>query len=209
MARVNIIEWIAKKLRSLTGIVEDGDTATHAISTGKYVIWKGNPCKASSAISIGDALSSSNLTALTDGVCNDLADETGAKVNKTDIVNNLTTNDSTKVLSAAQGYALNSKITKNSFDNYVDISGYTSTSNLYVAPSDGYLVCGLTDTAASGDYMYGRVYGASDTNNLAQLVVKGAPNGGEVINSLFVRKGMRLMRASSSTNTYIRFIPLT
>lgn len=32
------------------------------------------------------------------------------KVNKTDIVNNLTTNDTTKVLSAAQGYALNSKV---------------------------------------------------------------------------------------------------
>lgn len=106
MARVNIIEWIAKKLRSLTGIAEDGDTATHAISAGKYVIWKGNPCKASSAISIGDTLSSSNLTPLTNGVCNDLADN---KVNKTDIVDNLTTNDATKVLSAAQGYALNSK----------------------------------------------------------------------------------------------------
>ena len=33
------------------------------------------------------------------------------KVSKTDIVNNLTTNDATKVLSAAQGYELNSKIT--------------------------------------------------------------------------------------------------
>lgn len=80
MARVSIIEWITKKLRSLTGIVEDGDTATHAISAGKYVIWKGNPCKASSAISIGDALSSSNLTALTDGVCNDVVNTFNSKM---------------------------------------------------------------------------------------------------------------------------------
>jgi len=34
----------------------------------------------------------------------------GGKVNVSDIVNNLTTNDPTKVLSAAQGYALNSNI---------------------------------------------------------------------------------------------------
>ena len=34
----------------------------------------------------------------------------GGKVNVSDIVNNLTTNDPTKVLSAAQGYALNSKL---------------------------------------------------------------------------------------------------
>lgn len=33
-----------------------------------------------------------------------------AVIPKSDIVNNLTTNDSTKVLSAAQGYALNSKL---------------------------------------------------------------------------------------------------
>lgn len=82
MSRVNIVEWIAKKIRALVGIVEDGDTATHAIAKGKYVIWKGNACKASSAISIGDTLSSSNLTALDDGVGNDLASDVAALTSK-------------------------------------------------------------------------------------------------------------------------------
>ena len=40
------------------------------------------------------------------------------KINKSDIVNNLTTNDETKPLSAAQGYALNSKINNQLSDLY-------------------------------------------------------------------------------------------
>lgn len=38
MPRINIVEWIAKKLRALVAIVEDTDTATHAIAAGKYVV---------------------------------------------------------------------------------------------------------------------------------------------------------------------------
>lgn len=81
VARVNIIEWIVKKLRSLTGIVEDGDIATHSISAEQYVIWKGNPCKASFTINIGDTLSSSNLTLLTNGIGNDIVGATNSKIN--------------------------------------------------------------------------------------------------------------------------------
>ena len=80
VARVNIIEWIVKKLRSLTGIVEDGDIATHSISAEQYVVWKGNPCKASSTINIGDTLSSSNLTLLTNGIGNDIVGATNSKI---------------------------------------------------------------------------------------------------------------------------------
>lgn len=72
MTRVNIIDFIARKLKALVGIVQDTDTATVNIAKGKYVIWKGNPCKASSAISSGGTLSASNLTALTEGVGNDI-----------------------------------------------------------------------------------------------------------------------------------------
>lgn len=52
------------------------------------------------------------------------------KVNKSDIVNNLTTNDSTKVLSAAQGYALNSKFA-NYFTTLADFKSYVSSMPVY------------------------------------------------------------------------------
>ena len=71
MTKVSIIDMIAKKLRRCIAIVEDGDTASQAIASGKFVIWKGNPCKASTAISAGATLSNSNLTALNDGIGNE------------------------------------------------------------------------------------------------------------------------------------------
>lgn len=53
-------------------IVENTNNATHNISAGDYVIWKGNLCTASSNISIGDGLSGSNLSAVTNGGLNAL-----------------------------------------------------------------------------------------------------------------------------------------
>ena len=59
-------------LKSDIGIVEDTDTATHTISSGQYVIWKNELYKASAAIPSGDPLSSTNLTAVSDGIANEL-----------------------------------------------------------------------------------------------------------------------------------------
>lgn len=70
--KVSIIPWIVKKLKLGLALVEDGDTASQNIASGKYVSWKGNMCTASSAISSGDALSSSNLTAVDGGALNAL-----------------------------------------------------------------------------------------------------------------------------------------
>lgn len=63
--------------RSNLAIVEDTDTATHAIAAGQYVIWKGATCVASSAITIGDTLSASNLTTKSGGVANDILAQKG------------------------------------------------------------------------------------------------------------------------------------
>ena len=70
--RVSIIDFIIKKMRRAIAIVEDTDTASRNIAAGKYVLWKGVLTKASSAISSGTTLSSSNLTSLEDGAINDL-----------------------------------------------------------------------------------------------------------------------------------------
>lgn len=54
---------------------EAGTNATHNISTGSFVCWKGAAYVASQAISIGDTLSASNLTALQAGFINTIHDQ--------------------------------------------------------------------------------------------------------------------------------------
>lgn len=52
------------------GIVQNTNTATQNITAGQYVIWKGTLYTASSAIASGATLSSSNLTAVSNGGLN-------------------------------------------------------------------------------------------------------------------------------------------
>lgn len=56
--------------KATVGIVEDGDTATHNISAGQYVIWKGALYTATEAIAVDTALSTANLTAAPNGLGN-------------------------------------------------------------------------------------------------------------------------------------------
>ena len=69
MARISIVGWIVKKIRHSIAIVQDTDTATQDIAKGKYVIWKSDLYKVTTAININDTLSTStNLTAVSDGL---------------------------------------------------------------------------------------------------------------------------------------------
>ena len=74
---IPVWRWIIKKLKKSIAIVEEGTTASQAIASGKYVMWKGVLCKASSAISQGATLSTAsggNLTAINEGVANEVKD---------------------------------------------------------------------------------------------------------------------------------------
>lgn len=61
-------------LKNDLGIVEDGDTATHTIAQGQYVIWQGVLYTADAAIASGTTLAASggnkNLTAVPNGGLN-------------------------------------------------------------------------------------------------------------------------------------------
>lgn len=59
-------------LGSSTAIIENGNTATHNITIRQFVLWKGALYIASSSISSGDTLSSSNLRSITSGGLNEL-----------------------------------------------------------------------------------------------------------------------------------------
>lgn len=62
-----------EQVKSDIAFIEDTDIATRNISKGQYVLWKGDLCQASSNISAGDLLSSSNLTAKPNGISNEVA----------------------------------------------------------------------------------------------------------------------------------------
>lgn len=63
-------------IKSSVAYVENSNTATQNIPEGAYVIWNNNDYKATQAISIGDPLSGTNLTALSDGgITNDLRND--------------------------------------------------------------------------------------------------------------------------------------
>ena len=67
---------IDEKIKGDIGIVENGDVATHAITKGYYVIWKGDLYIAKTDISSGTTLSaasSGNLTAKPSGLGADVA----------------------------------------------------------------------------------------------------------------------------------------
>ena len=61
--------------RSSVAYREDGATASQNIPSGSYVIWQGEPYISTAAISAGDTLSGSNLTAKPDGIANALKDD--------------------------------------------------------------------------------------------------------------------------------------
>lgn len=68
------IKDVTDDLKSDIAIVEDTNNATHNISEGQYVVWKGSLYKATTNIASGSGLTGSNLSSVADGGLNDLLD---------------------------------------------------------------------------------------------------------------------------------------
>ena len=68
--------------RSSVAYREDGATASQNIPNGSYVIWQGEPYISTAAISAGDTLSGSNLTAKPAGIANALKSDISAISNQ-------------------------------------------------------------------------------------------------------------------------------
>ena len=146
-------------LQNALAIIVNGDTAPSALSQGKYIYLinhstiRSGLYKIISAIASGDTIVSTDIETVPDGIINDLIEADGAKVDKIDIVNNLTTNDSTKVLSAAQGYALNSNIANKL--KKLNFSGVDFNANLIKnLPVDGDAYAGVFLTNSNTRYVY-------------------------------------------------------
>ena len=68
------------KIKADIAIVENGNTATHNITAGQYVLWKTNLYTASANISIGTALSGTNLSSVSNGGLNALNSQLANKI---------------------------------------------------------------------------------------------------------------------------------
>lgn len=69
---ISDLETVDEQLKADIGIVENTDTATHTITPGQYVIWKGNLYIATAAIPAGSTLNLSNLSAVSNGLGNEV-----------------------------------------------------------------------------------------------------------------------------------------
>lgn len=93
-----------------------------------------------------------------------LSSLSSGKVNKTDIVNNLTTDDPSKVLSAAQGYALNSKLITSILDagvinDYNDSFGTSSRITVAILPANSANTPWSNPTTTGCVFKFGKGYG--------------------------------------------------
>ena len=75
--KIPIWRLIVRKLRKAIAIVEETDTCTHTggLAVGKYVLWKGDLYKVTTARNYGDPLSLSYLEAVSDGIANDISNK--------------------------------------------------------------------------------------------------------------------------------------
>lgn len=100
--------------------------------------------------------------------------------------------------------SVESALTKNNLENYIDIKSYNSTSNPYTFPEDGYLYVGARD---NGDNCFCKVYG-NDMKYSTEMRARSYSSLSWDISTLFVKKGMKFVYDSGSGTTIARYMKL-
>lgn len=103
--------------------------------------------------------------------------------------------------------ALKSDLTANKFANGVNLSSYTSTSNLYTFPSDGYIY--VHRNGSDNDVSSVCLLGSDSITTSAMYIKTPLIAGVETFECLFVRKGMKCFANYISQTGYAYFNPLT
>ena len=92
---------------------------------------------------------------------------------------------------------------KNNFGESVNIKSYNTSVNKYVCPSDGYIMLNCTNSA--NDYAMVTLYGNSD--NESNWVQLRARNNHNYTNSIYVRKGIKVLAQVIDGAPEIIFVP--
>lgn len=91
----------------------------------------------------------------------------------------------------------------NNYGNKVDLASYTSQSNMYTFPSDGYVTMNSTTTSTG---IMTCILNSADNKYVASL--KATINGVYFANSWYVRKGLKCY-VNIPGNTIAEFYPLS
>lgn len=146
-----LIDTFAGQMGSNLGILETGDTATHAIAKGEYVTWKGASYTADAAISIGETLAatggSKNLTACDKGIANALNSNIAEMPNITRITNFSVAKDAEYVTVAVPGIKVGaSVIAMRNVTSVQKISMFVAACDVTL---DGYLKIGFNSASTA------------------------------------------------------------
>lgn len=90
----------------------------------------------------------------------------------------------------------------NNLSGRVDITAYTTSK--YVAPSDGYLY--LIAGSTSSTYISAEVYGSNEGN---KIITTATFNNSNTYNSLYVKKGMKILIIANNNGGAAYFVPLS
>ena len=197
--KVSIFPWIAKKLKQCMAITQDGDTADRAIASGKYVCWKSDMYTANQAINSGDTLSAGsggNLTAVDDGIANDLNSEIDT------LNSNLTTIFASETIALTNnteylksGDLKATRIVNNLYvlTGWFTAKGPVSKGNVLFEFPAGYTSVDLNlyCVAVTNKYSKGVVLNVPMSDNIVK--VDTTPNNGVVANDTFVVTGVILL----------------
>ena len=151
----------------ITAYNEASATSTHAYAIGDYFIYNDVLYKATSAIAVGATIvPNTNCTAT----------NVSTQLNQ---INNDLSNISTR-------------IDAHSFGSEVDLTNYTSTSNMYTCPSDGYFIGGLKVGAYQGSVFQGMINDGTNQIHFDVANVLSSASTLAELQTVFVKKGMKL-----------------
>ena len=116
-------------------------------------------------------------------------------------LSDLTTTDKSSLVAAINEAAQGGE-SPSGIGTYVDVSSYSSSSNKYTFPSDGYL---SVVAYSSSSYAELFLYGSNDVD-FGDLSAEYGSHASK--NELFVRKGMKCYVRTNTGNNVLRFYPI-
>lgn len=178
----------------ITAFNEPDATSDHAYSVGDYFIYNDILYKATAAIAVGATIVPNTNCAATN-VTTEIKDNVVDISGKQDKTDNSLTTTSKQVVGAIN--ELNSDLDdmqKNSFGSSVEITNYSTISNLFTTPSDGYIAAFVPHDVT------GYIYVFTDTG-LQIVTVNNTGVASTNGSTIFVRKGMKFYVHSNSGGT--------
>ena len=184
------------------------DTASRDYVVGDYLILNSKLYNVIASISEGDSfVEDTNIeqTTVADEVNALKTEVSSLETEATGLRTDLGSPSSASGVTGADAFSKINSLNANSLGSRIDISGYTSTSNLYTFPNDGYVVAECS--AASNANASIRIYPPDTTS--VNFNVGGLGGGTYPVFPCFVKKGMRAQVTLLENSGKAYFVPIT